>query len=158
MRGWHSGAGYGPYTRSGEEPLMRRRYSLTNHLRRRPAGPRSPSTALVSWLLRDAYAPPDDPAFWDRLESRIMAVAQPAPTWSGGGWPAAFRAWARAGLAAACAAAAAAGVAAWTSHATEARVAYETVLDRSAADPVLADTRFINVSEQEATARYVLSH
>jgi hypothetical protein len=137
---------------------MRRRHYFTDQFGRRRGGVRTPTTALVSRLLRDAYAAPDDPAFWDRLEARIMAAAQPASTWSGGGWPAAFRAWARAGLAAACAAAAAAGVAAWTSHATEARVAYESVLNRSAADPVLADTRFINVSEQEATARYVLSH
>lgn len=137
---------------------MRRRLYFTDHFRRPAGAGRSPTSALVSRLLRDVYAPPEDPAFWDRLEARVMAAAQPAPLWSGSRWPAAFRAWARAGLAAACAAAAAAGVAAWTSHATEARVAYETVLDRSAADPVLADTRFINVSEQEATARYVLSH
>jgi hypothetical protein len=136
---------------------MSRRVHLSGRLYRRSGSGRSPTAALVTRMLRDAYAVPDDPAFWDGLEARIMASAHPAPTW-GGGWQAAFRAWARAGVAAACAAAAAAGVAAWTSHNTEARVAYETVLDRSTGDPVLADTRFINVSEQEATARYVLSH
>jgi len=126
---------------------------------RRPADGRSPTAALVSRLLRDAYAVPDDPAFWDRLEARIMAsVEPPAPRWAVIGWSAAFRVWARAGVAAACAAAVAAGVAAWTRHNTEARVAYETVLAGPTAVPVLADTRFINVSEQEATARYVLSH
>jgi hypothetical protein len=110
-------------------------------------------------LLRDAYAAPEDPAFWDRLEGRIMAsVQQPAPAWTVMGWPAAFQMWARAGLAAACAAAIAAGVAAWTSHTMESRVAFETELAGPTAVPVLADSRFINVSEQEATARYVLSH
>jgi hypothetical protein len=114
----------------------------------------------VSRLLRDAYAPPDDAAYWDRLEARVMAsLQQPAPAWAAvSGWSAAFGAWARAGLAAACAAAIAAGVAAWTSRNTEARVAYETVLEGPTAVPVLTDSRFINVSEREATARYVLSH
>ena len=127
---------------------------------RRHLGPggRSPTAALVSRLLRDAYAPPDDSAYWDRLEARVMAHVQPASGWVATGWSAAFGAWGRAGLAAACAAAIAASVAAWTSSNTEARVAYETVLDGPAAVPILADSRFINVSEQEATARYVLSH
>ncbi len=141
------------------------------------------TAARVRALLRELYAAPEDPAYWDRLESRIMARVMPmaARTAGGawtvarrvgvetggrvrdhavaiGGWPAAFRAWARAGLAVACAAVLAAGMAAWASRTTEARVAYETVLDEPSAVPVLADTRFINVSEREATARYVLSH
>ena len=136
---------------------MSRRIPFTGHLRRRSNG-RPPTSALVSRLLRDTYALPQDQAFWDRLESRIMSNVQPMPVWSSIGWPAAFRAWARAGLAAACAAALAAGVAAWTSRNIEARVAYESVLDREYAVPVFADSRFINVSEREASARYVLSH
>ena len=128
-------------------------------LRRRSGLGRSPSSALVARLLQESYAAPDDPAYWDHLEARIMGrLPQPAAAWAVTGWPTAFRAWANAGLAAACAAAVAAGVAAWTSHNTEARVAYETVLEGPTAVPVLADTRFINVSEREATARYVLSH
>jgi hypothetical protein len=136
---------------------MSRRARFAGHLRRRSNG-RPPTSALVSRLLRDAYAAPQDPAFWDRLEARIMASVQPAPAWSANGWPAAFGAWARAGLAAACAAALAAGVAAWTSRNIEARVAAESVLDREYAVPVFADSRFINVSERDASARYVLSH
>lgn len=138
---------------------MSRRLYFTGRRHERSRSGRSPTGALVTRLLRDVYGTPEDPAFWERLEERIMArVPTSAPAWSGGGWAAAFRVWARAGVAAACAAALAAGVAAWTSRNTEARVAYETVLDRPTADPVLADSRFINVSEQEATARYVLSH
>jgi len=87
-----------------------------------------------------------------------MARVCPPPPWSVTGWQAAFSVWARAGLAAACAAAIAAGVAAWSSRNMEARVAYETVLDGPTDVPVLSDSRFLNVSEQEATARYVLSH
>jgi hypothetical protein len=137
---------------------MSRRLQFSGRLRRH-SNVRPPTSALVTRLLRDAYTAPDDPAFWDRLEARIMAkVHQPAPLWAATGWAAAFRSWGRAGLAAACAAAIAAGIAAWTSRNTEARVAYESVLDREYAVPVLADSRFINVSEQEATARYVLSH
>ena len=136
---------------------MPRRVHFSGHLRRR-SNVRPPTSALVTRLLRDAYAAPDDAAFWGRLEARIMAKVQPAPIWTSNGWSAAFRSWGRAGLAAACAAAIAAGVAAWTSRNTEARVAYQSVLDREYAVPVLADSRFINVSEQEATARYVLSH
>jgi hypothetical protein len=122
--------------------------------------PGRPTTSnLVTRLLRDAYALPDDPAYWDRLEARIMARIAPTPAWAVTGWPAAFSVWARAGLAAACAAAVAAGVAAWTSRNLEARVAYETVLEGpTAVFPVLSDSPFINVSEREATARYVLSH
>jgi hypothetical protein len=110
-------------------------------------------------LLRDAYAPPADPAYWDQLEARIMARVQ-----MGTGrratrsWPAAFNVWARAGVAAACAAVIAAGVATWSTRKTEARVAYETVIEVPAALPVQSETRFIDVSESEATARYVLSH
>jgi hypothetical protein len=119
----------------------------------RPAGP-----ALMLRLLRDAYAAPEDPAYWDRLEARIVARLHPAQGWTMDAWSAAFGAWARAGLAAACAAVLAAGLAAWTSRNTEARVAYETVLEGSAAVPVITNSRFINVSVQEATERYVLSH
>jgi hypothetical protein len=137
---------------------MSRRVRLGARWPERPGSGRSPTAALVSRLLRDAYAPPADQAYWDRLETRIMAGVQPTTVWTVNGWPAAFRAWARAGLAAACAAAIAAGVAAWTSRNTEARVAYETVLDGPTSVPILADSRFINVSETEAAARYVLSH
>jgi len=121
-------------------------------------------SARLTGLLRDAYSPPDDPRYWDDLQARIMARVQPglaAARVSAGvraGWGMAFSAWARAGLAAACLAAVAAGIAAWHSRTTEARVAYETVLGGPAAVPTLNATRFINVSEQEATEVYVISH
>jgi hypothetical protein len=121
-------------------------------------GGRPATPALVMRLLRDAYASPEDPAYWDRLEARILARLQPAQGWTVDGWSVAFGAWARAGLAAACVAVLAAGLAAWTSRNTEARVAYETVLEGPTAVPVLTNSRFINVSVQEATERYVLSH
>lgn len=138
--------------------MARRNYEPGRFRRYVSGGTRPATPALVLRLLRDAYASPDEPAYWDRLEARIMTRLQPAPDWAHGGWPAAFATWARAGVAAACAAALAAGLAAWTSRNTEARVAYETVLEGPTAVPVLTNSRYIDVSEREATERYVLSH
>jgi len=118
-----------------------------------------PTQTTLERLLREAYAPPADAAYWDELETRIMARVQPvAGRRPGSVWTAGFGVWARAGMAAACAAAVAAGLATWSINKTEARVAYETVLDVRPALPVQSDTRFIDVSDQEATSRYVLSH
>jgi hypothetical protein len=118
-----------------------------------------PTQTTLERLLREAYAAPADAAYWDELETRIMARVQPIvgrrPVTV---WTAGFGVWARAGMAAACAAAVAAGLATWSINKTEARVAYETVLDVRPALPVQSDTRFIDVSDQEATSRYVLSH
>jgi|HubBroStandDraft_5_1064220.scaffolds.fasta_scaffold142849_2 hypothetical protein len=127
--------------------------------RRGAAGGRLPSGPSLTRLLREAYASPDDPHYWNRLEARIMAGVR-GQTGRGGaeGWGAAFHAWARAGLAAACLAAVAGGVAAWNSRDMEARVAYEAVVDVPTPAVVQSDSRFINVSEREATGRYVFSH
>jgi hypothetical protein len=139
-----------------------------------PLGPRRPSwpsrvgkgsarqsaaQATLERILREAYTAPSDPKYWDQLEARIMSrVQQPGAGRALRGWPAAYRSWARAGLAAAGVAAVAAGLATWTTRNTAGRIAYETVLDVPTAIPVQADRRFIDVSEQEATVRYVLSH
>jgi hypothetical protein len=118
-----------------------------------------PTQTALERLLREAYAAPADPVYWDQLEARIMASVQPtAGRRRGTTWTAGFGIWARAGMAAACAAAVAAGLATWSINKTEARVAYETVLDVRPALPVQSDTRFIDVSDMEATNRYVLSH
>lgn len=116
-------------------------------------------TPLLTRLLRDAFAAPTDPRYWDRLEVRIMAgVRWHARGGSAERWASAFSAWARAGMAAAGVAAVAAGAAAWSTRDTAARVAYETVVDVPASLPVQLGSRIINVSEQEATIRYVFSH
>ncbi len=118
-----------------------------------------PTQTTLERLLREAYAAPAEPAYWDQLEARIMARVQPTSVRRPGAiWAAGFGLWARAGMAAACAAAVAAGLATWSINKTEARVAYETVLDVRPALPVQSDTRFIDVSDMEATNRYVLSH
>jgi hypothetical protein len=125
--------------------------------RRRAADPGRSLPALTR-LLRQAFATPEDPAYWERLEARIMAgVRRHASATPADHWAAAFNAWTRAGVAAAGIAALAAGLAAWSTRDTGSRVAYETVLDMPTA-PVQTDTRFIDVSEQEATVRYVFSH
>jgi len=133
-------------------------------VRRRGGGPldsrRTPSSALVTRLLSDHYAAPEDQAYWDKLESRIMknVAAEAAGRRDVGNWSTAFRLWFRAGVAAACLAASGAGVAAWSSRHTEARVAYTAILDSPAPTPVIATTYPSNVSEREAAVQYVLSH
>lgn len=125
--------------------------------RRRAADARPPLPPLTR-LLRQAFAAPEDPDYWDRLEARIMAgVRRHASATPADRWAAAFNAWTHAGVAAAGIAALAAGLAAWSTHDTGSRVAYETVLEMPTV-PVQTDTRFIDVSEQEATVRYVFSH
>jgi hypothetical protein len=119
---------------------------------------RSPAQTTIERLLREEYMAPSDPKYWDQLEARIMARVHPTAGRPASRWPAAFRIWARAGLAAAGVAAVAAGVATWSTRNTAGRIAYETVLDVPSGIPVPSDTRFIDVSEQEATVRYVLSH
>jgi hypothetical protein len=127
--------------------------------RRGGAGGRLPSGPSLTRLLREAYASPDDPHYWSRLEARIMAgVRNQTGRGAADGWAAAFHAWARAGLAAACLAAVAGGVAAWSGRDMEARVAYEAVVDVPTPAVVQSDGRFINVSEREATGQYVFSH
>jgi hypothetical protein len=118
----------------------------------------APTQTALEHLLREAYAAPLDQRYWDHLESRIMARVQLGAGWPAKGWTAAFGVWARAGLAAAGLAAVAAGLATWSTRDVEARVAYETVLDVPSALPVQADTRFIDVSDRDASVRYVLSH
>ena len=131
--------------------------------RRGAPGGRLPSGPSLTRLLREVYASPDDVHYWNRLEARIMAGVrgQAGRGTIGGaidGWAAAVHAWARAGLAAACLAAVAGGIAAWTGRDTEARVAYEAVVDVPTPAVVQSDSRFIDVSEHEATGRYVFSH
>ena len=135
------------------------RPSLRAGFRRNAGSSRLPSGSSLTRLLRDAYAPPDDLPYWDRLEARIMAgIRGHADRGAVDGWGAAFQVWARAGLAAACIVALAAGAAAWSSRGTAARVAYEAIVDVPTPAVVQTDSRFINVSEREATGRYVFSH
>jgi hypothetical protein len=144
---------------TGDDQNQSGRPPLRSGVHRNAGRGRLPSGPSLTRLLREAYAPPDDLHYWDRLEARIMAgIRGRTDRGAPDGWAAAFQAWARAGLAAACIAAVAAGAAAWASRDTAARVAYEAVVDVPTPAVVQTDSRFINVSEREATGRYVFSH
>ena len=106
--------------------------------------------ASVNALLRELYAPPADPAYWEGLEARVLARVR------GGAEPAA-ECWhvldtcARAGPAAAL----------LQSRADEARVAYETVVVTTPALPLTMLARTSGrpaAYEREATLHYVISH
>jgi hypothetical protein len=141
----------------GNQPEQRPR--ARSLFRRDGAGARLPSGPSLTRLLREVYAAPEDDNYWARLEARIMAGVRSQAGRSGiDGWAAAFHAWARAGLAAACVAAVAGGITAWSGRDMEARVAYEAVVDVPTPAVMQSDSRFINVSEREATGRYVFSH
>jgi hypothetical protein len=159
------------YAKSGDDQLMRPDEPLPPEMphqarRRGVLGWRAnmarrsaaPTHTALERLLREAYAAPVDQRYWDQLESRIVARVQLGGARPSKGWTAAFGVWGRAGVAAACIAAVAAGLATWSTRDTEARVAYETVLDVPSALPVQSDTRFIDVSDRDASVRYVLSH
>lgn len=108
----------------------------------------------VTQLLRELVAAPADPAYWAALEARIMARV-------GGGsaqleWGPLFAGWARIGVAAAAVALLAVGVVLVQTRATEARVAYEAVIDTPPAARAVLPSR--GVSGREATLFFVISH
>jgi hypothetical protein len=111
---------------------------------------------LVERELRELYAPPRDPRYWDRLETRIMwqvaAKAAAAEDWASelGGWS-------RMGLAAAALVAIMLGVLAWHQQTGEAQLAYETVFESTAPMAVqLAPRRIDTTAPDEAAFLYVV--
>src|SRR5271167_5040292 len=88
--------------------------------------------------LRELYAAPRDPRYWDRLETRIMWRVS-AATAAAEDWAESLRGWSRVGLAAATIVAAMLGAVAWHQRTGEAQLAYESVLESSA--PVSVQVR-----------------
>jgi hypothetical protein len=121
--------------------------------------------AKVTELLRDMYAAPADGAYWDGLESRILAYVRehekaatiPVNWWSD------LASWAGPGLAAAALLFAAAGVI-WSRQKDEdLRTSYEAVTEPLASDFLPGAVQVVTAphdgsSQREATFRYVLSH
>ena len=107
----------------------------------------------VTRFLRERYAAPADPSYWEGLESRIVArlLAE------GDVWWAPYARWTRAGLVAAGLAAVLAGLALARSREAEARLAYETVVETPRALPAQIATGTGELSPREATLRYVIT-
>ncbi|MDQ6688939.1 MAG: hypothetical protein M3Z18_00305 [Gemmatimonadota bacterium] len=122
--------------------------------------------AKITEVLRDAYAPPADGAYWDALEGRIMAfigeqrppvVRIPVNWWSD------LAGWAAPGLAAAALLFAAAGMLWSRQNDEELRTSYDAVTESVATDVLPGAVQVVTAprdrsSQREATFRYVMSH
>ena len=122
------------------------------------------SDAKITAVLRDIYAPPAEGAYWDTLESRILANIRshkeaviPVNWWSD------LASWAGPGLAAAALVFIAAG-AIWSRVKDEdMRVTYEAMTEPLTSDVLPGAVQVVTAphdgsSQREATFRYVLSH
>lgn len=108
----------------------------------------------VTRLLRDLVAAPAEAEYWTALEARIMTrVTGAAPQLD---WGQLFVSWARIGAAAAAIAVLAVGAVLVQTRASEARVAYEAVIDTPPATRTVLPSR--GISGREATLFFVISH
>ena len=128
--------------------------------------PDDEADAKITEMLRDAYAPPAEGAYWDALEGRILAyiaehrsavVRIPVNWWSD------LAGWAAPGLAAAALLFAAAGVLWSRQNDEELRTGYEAVTESVATDVLPGAVQVVTAphdgsSQREATFRYVMSH
>lgn len=122
--------------------------------------------AKITEMLRGAYAPPAEGAYWDALEARIMAyiaehrsavVGIPVNWWSD------LAVWAAPGLAAAALLFVAAGVIWSRQNDEELRTGYEAISETVATDALPGAVQVVTAprdgsSQREATFRYVMSH
>lgn len=120
--------------------------------------------ARITQMLRDAYAPPAEGAYWDGLEARILAYVKsrdvaPIPV----NWWSDLASWAGPGLAAAALLFVAAGLM-WSRQKDEdLRTTYEAVTEPLASEGLPGAVQVViaphdGSSQREATLRYVLSH
>jgi hypothetical protein len=108
----------------------------------------------VTRLLRAAYEPPADPAYWEGLERRILARVTAAGAAPAAEWWEAFAGWTRAGLIAASLAAAVTTAAMFQTRAAAVRVAYEAVVESPPLISGAQTMRTVGVSERDPTLRY----
>ena len=118
-------------------------------------GSNGPSDEAITNALRAIYAPPGGDAYWDGLESRIMARM----TDGGGEWWSFLDRWAGAGLAAAGLVAALLGVATMRARTVEAQAAFEAEIEAPSGVPVAVQMRSSasDATGREATLRYFIS-
>jgi hypothetical protein len=128
--------------------------------------PHDEGDAKITEMLRGAYAPPAEGAYWDALEARIMAyiaehrsavVRIPVNWWSD------LAGWAAPGLAAAALLFVAAGVIWSRQNDEELRTGYEAITETVATDALPGAVQVVTAprdgsSQREATFRYVMSH
>ena len=127
--------------------------------------PTDEGDAALTELLRDAYAPPAEGAYWDALEGRIMSyIAEHRP--AAGipvNWWSDLASWAAPGLAAAALLFVAAGMMWSRQNDEELRTSYEAVTESVATDILPGAVQVVTAprdgsSQREATFRYVMSH
>ena len=128
--------------------------------------PEEEGDARVTEMLRDAYAPPAEGAYWDALERRIMAYIaehRPAVVRIPVNWWSDLASWAGPGLAAAALLFVAAGMM-WSRQKDEDyRTSYDAVTEPLASDVLPGAVQVVTApldgsSQREATFRYVMSH
>lgn len=105
--------------------------------------------------LRDIYAPPADPGYWELLEARILARVRR----DGTAWWTHFPDWMRAGLAAAAAAIILVGLVWFQERRSAQRMAEERLLQPLIDEvPVLVETMADEPGRnRDATLRYIIS-
>ena len=122
--------------------------------------------AKITAMLRDVYAPPAEGAYWDDLQTRILAYIKeqekavariPVNWWSD------LASWAGPGLAAAALLFIAAGLLWSRQEDDDLRTTYEAVTESLASDVLPGAVQVVTAphdgsSQREATFRYVLSH
>jgi hypothetical protein len=126
--------------------------------------PEDEGDAKLAGLLRDVYAPPAEGAYWNGLESRIMAnIARHRSALIPVNWWSDLASWTAPGLAAAALLFVAAGILWSRQNDEELRTTYEAVTDPVAPDVLPGAVQVVTAprdgsSQREATFRYVLSH
>jgi hypothetical protein len=120
--------------------------------------------AKLTGLLREVYAPPAEGAYWDGLETRIMArIAHHRDAIIPVNWWSDLAGWTAPGMAAAALLFVAAGMLWSRQNADELRTTYEAATEPVASDVLPGALQVVTAptdgaSQREATFRYVLSH
>jgi len=120
--------------------------------------------AKLTGLLREVYAPPAEGAYWDALETRIMArIAHHRDAIIPVNWWSDLAGWSAPGMAAAALLFVAAGMLWSRQNADELRTTYEAATDPVNSDVLPGALQVVTAptdgaSQREATFRYVLSH
>jgi hypothetical protein len=128
--------------------------------------PDDAADAKLTEMLRAAYAPPAEGAYWDALEGRIMsyiAEHRPAVVRIPVNWWSDLAGWAAPGLAAAALLFAAAGALLSRQNDEDLTNGYEAVTESVATDVLPGAVQVVSAprdgsSQREATFRYVMSH
>jgi hypothetical protein len=128
--------------------------------------PDGEADAKITGMLRDAYAPPAEGAYWDALEGRIMAYLaehRPGVARIPVNWWSDLAGWAAPGLAAAALLFAAAGALLARQNDDELTTGYEAVTESVSTDVLPGAVQVVTAphdgsSQREETFRYVMSH